>query len=41
MTSRIGRFPNPGIAFADWHVALTDAVAGDDIEPRTSKSKCL
>lgn len=28
-------FPNPGIAFVDWHVALADAVAGDDVEPRT------
>jgi hypothetical protein len=23
-------FPQPGMAFVDWHVALTDAVAGDD-----------
>ena len=22
-------FPRPGLAYADWHVALTDAVAGD------------
>lgn len=34
-------FPNPGIAFADWHIALTDAVAGDDIEPRAEQIEML
>jgi tetratricopeptide (TPR) repeat protein len=34
-------FPNPGIAFVDWHVALADAVAGDDIEPRTRQIETL
>jgi hypothetical protein len=32
-------FPNPGVAFVDWHVALADAVAGDDIERERGKSK--
>ena len=34
-------FPNPGVAFVDWHVALADAVAGDDIEPRTRQIETL
>ncbi len=34
-------FPNPGIAFVDWHVALADAVAGDDIEPRARQIEGL
>ena len=34
-------FPNPGIAFVDWHVALAEAVAGDDIEPRARQIEAL
>lgn len=34
-------FPNPGIAFVDWHVALADAVAGDDIEARAQQIESL
>jgi hypothetical protein len=34
-------FPNPGVAFVDWHIALADAVAGDDIEQRTRQIETL
>jgi tetratricopeptide (TPR) repeat protein len=34
-------FPNPGNNFVDWHVALTDAVHGDDVEPRTTQIEAL
>jgi tetratricopeptide (TPR) repeat protein len=34
-------FPNPGMNFVDWHVALTDAALGDDIEPRTRQIEAL
>ena len=34
-------FANPGIAFVDWHVALADAVEGDDVEPRTQQIEAL
>ena len=34
-------FPNPGMNFVDWHVALTDAAHSDDIEPRTRAIETL
>jgi hypothetical protein len=34
-------FPNPGIAFVDWHVALAAAVSDDDIELRTGQIESL
>ena len=34
-------FPSPGFNFIDWHVALTDAVHGDDVEPRNHQIEAL
>lgn len=34
-------FPDPGMNFVDWHVALADAAHGDDIEPRTGRIDAL
>lgn len=34
-------FPNPGFSFVDWHVALSDAVRGDDNEPRIRQIEAL
>lgn len=35
------KFPSPGIAFADWHVALTEAATGADVEPRARQIETL
>lgn len=34
-------FPAPGIPFADWHVALTDAATGRDPAPRIAAIEAL
>ena len=34
-------FPSPGVAFADWHVALTEAATGADVEPRARQIETL
>ncbi len=34
-------FPNPGNNFVDWHFALTDAVHGENVEPRTKQIEVL
>ena len=34
-------FPNPGFNFVDWHVALTDAAVGEDVEPRSHQIETL
>ena len=35
------KFPSPGVAFADWHVALTEAATGTDVEPRARQIETL
>lgn len=34
-------FPSPGVAFADWHIALTEAATGADVEPRARQIETL
>ncbi|MGQ0566628.1 MAG: tetratricopeptide repeat protein [Gemmobacter sp.] len=34
-------FPSPGIAFADWHMALAEAATGADVEPRAREIETL